>query len=212
MLLWSSIEVLENHVRNNQSIHYIISREIIWSGGDPTELWFRVNNTNMRFSRFEYALVTGLRFGRPKFDHNGAHDIPSKSFYSRVLKRKPILIGQLLERFNNKELGKEAADYVKVAKICFAYFVLFGIDSRKTIVAEWMWALVEDSKAFDVFPWGSYSYQILLHYLSNIRRKPTSAKRKSYHFYGFATAFLVSFNYFLSYFNLILLRFVVLLI
>lgn len=183
----------DNIVRCNKVIHYVISREIKWEGGDESELWFRINDTNLRFSRFEYALVTGLRFGASTFNPNGPHPINDDSFYSRILKKKPIYVLDLWDQFVSMKLGHNASDYVKVAKILFAYFVLFGYDCRKIIVAEWLWALVEDTEAWESFPWGSYSYQILLFYIKRIHTEHSggSNKRESYHFYGFSTAFLV---------------------
>lgn len=156
--------------RNNQVIHYVLSREVYRMERDRAEVWFYVNNKLIRFSRFEFALVTGLRFGKSKFDHNNPHDIPSKSTYTGVLRNKPILVTKLMVLFKEEKLGDEPADYLKVAKIIFAYCIVLGYDVAKTHVADWMWVLVEDSKAFDNFPWGSYSYQILLFYLDGIRK------------------------------------------
>lgn len=97
-------------------------------------------------------------------------------------------------KFIEKKIGKNLDDYIKVAKILFVYFVLIGKDPKRTMVADWMWVLVEDKEAWDSFPWGSYSYQVLLHYLKNIKTHLARKKRESYGIYGFTTTFMVSFK------------------
>lgn len=141
------LKLPENVVKCNQVMHYVISREIIVEGGDDSKMWFRINDVNLRFSRFEYALVTGLRFGASSFNPNEPHEIDDDSFYSWVPKKKSITMSDLWDRFERKKLGRNKEDYLKVAKVYLVYFEIFGYDSSKVIVAEWLWVLVEDKRA-----------------------------------------------------------------
>lgn len=179
------------------AIHYVITREIVLpnDGGDKTEISFYINNKRLRFRRFEFALITGLKFGGSSFNHNGNNPISQKSLYTREWENNKVCVDDLLTRFTGKKIGNNPDDYVKVAKILFVYFVLLGKDPKKTMVSDWMWILVEDEEAWDSFPWGSYSYQVLLHYLKKIKTHPAGTKRESYSLYGFTTTFLVSFKF-----------------
>ncbi|KAH6792938.1 hypothetical protein C2S52_003415 [Perilla frutescens var. hirtella] len=147
----------ENTVRCNQSIHHVVSRQIVFDDGDMTELWFRVNNKNLRFSREDHALVTGLRFGGSNFNPNENHRILDNYFYSRFLRKKKITVSNLWSQFIQRTLGRNASDYVKVVKILFVYYILFGFD--------------------------------IMHYINRIRTDVSLSQRKTYHLYGFITAF-----------------------
>lgn len=184
----------DNLYKSNASIHYVISREVIRQPpGDPTILWFKIGDKQIRFSRFEYALITGLRFGPSNFDPCDNHTIPEDSTYTRCLGNSPILANDLKTLFLDKNLNKGAkkSDYLKVAKVLLACHMLIAFDCTKTFVPEWLWILVEDKKRWESFPWGSYSYQILFQHLSNVRTCPNSGKSQGYHLNGFLTAFLV---------------------
>lgn len=130
--------------------------------------------------------MIGLRFGKTEFDPT-PHDILSKSFCTWVLNNRPVNVTELVERFRKKSLGREAADYLKVVNVIFAYFVIFGYDVAKTNIAYWMWVMVKDSKGFDSVTY-TKCFFITWHYQekANINPKATLP------FLRFATAFLVS--------------------
>ncbi|XP_057790704.1 uncharacterized protein LOC131007805 [Salvia miltiorrhiza] len=176
-----------------QVLHYVISRQMKFRNEDPSELWFCINGTPIRFSRFEFVLVTGLRFGGTSFTPYRRHAMPIDSFYTRVLNNKRILVSDLRDRFIAKDLGLLTEDYVKVAKILFVYNVLFGVEkSKPKHISEWLWVLIEDETTWESFPWGSYAFQKLLHFLKSIKKTTSSgtAKRESYTLFGFSTAFM----------------------
>ncbi|KAH6760405.1 hypothetical protein C2S51_017354 [Perilla frutescens var. frutescens] len=159
--------------RCNKAVHHFLTREILKDGGDQTELWFQIGKKRLRFSWYEYALICGLNFGPSNFDPHKAPKVRSSHFYGRVLRKKPITPGALRKKFNEKRgLGDDSNDYLKAAKVLFVSGVLLGMDSGNYI-PDWLWVLVEDEEKWESFPWGSYSYQRLLHYLNNI---PTARK------------------------------------
>ncbi|XP_057774878.1 uncharacterized protein LOC130993858 [Salvia miltiorrhiza] len=53
-------------------------------------------------------------------------------------------------------------------------------------VHDWVWALVEEDQKWSDFPWGSYSFQMLCHGMSVLKKHPNeiTGNRKTYHFYG----------------------------
>ncbi|KAL6561583.1 hypothetical protein OROMI_017184 [Orobanche minor] len=62
------------------------------------------------------------------------------------------------------------------------YALHVRVDSGKHIAEWWLWMLVEDQTRWESFPWGLYSYQILVTYLSDISTDPAGVDL-SYHFY-----------------------------
>lgn len=74
--------------------------------------------------------------------------------------------------------------YFKAKNILVAYSIIMYRD--KDVIELWVWALVEDLNTWYIFPWGSYSFQILCHGISVLKKNlnEIGIKRKVYHFYG----------------------------
>ncbi|KAH6794846.1 hypothetical protein C2S52_005323, partial [Perilla frutescens var. hirtella] len=175
--------------RCNKLVHYFIAREIVMKdGGDQTEMWFKIGRKKLRFSRFEYGLVCGLKFGASNFDHNKEYRIRSSYLYKRIFNGCQMSLDELKQSFITKKLGDDPEDYLKVAKILLVYYMLLGFEPSHTL-DDWIWVLIEKEEEWEAFPWGSYSYQSLLHFLSNIHTTPRGSKRPAYHIYGFSLAF-----------------------
>ncbi|XVF66596.1 hypothetical protein PTKIN_Ptkin10aG0050000 [Pterospermum kingtungense] len=84
------------------------------------------------------------------------------------------------------------ADALKVAKVLFVYCILFGVETRKSSVDRWVWTLVEEIDAWEAFPWGKYTYQMLMHYIEILPISTAEGRDSmSYHFYGFAMSLLI---------------------
>ncbi|KAH6831749.1 hypothetical protein C2S53_008368 [Perilla frutescens var. hirtella] len=96
----------------NNALHVLLSREVIIDGTEEHNIWFRVGETNIRFSPSEFALVTRLQFGGSDFDPSASHQISRRSFYSRELNKTPLRVKDLLERFRTYSLGNDLMDYV----------------------------------------------------------------------------------------------------
>ncbi|KAL6526844.1 hypothetical protein OROGR_015934 [Orobanche gracilis] len=56
---------------SNAALHALFSNEVVRPDAQADEFWFRIGHRLIRFSRFEYALVTGMRFGDSDFDIHG---------------------------------------------------------------------------------------------------------------------------------------------
>ncbi|KAH6796761.1 hypothetical protein C2S52_021315 [Perilla frutescens var. hirtella] len=117
----------------NNALHALLSREVIIDGAQEQDIWFRVGEINIRFSPSEFALVTGLQFGGSDFDPSASYEIPKTSFYYRVLKKTPLRVKDLLERFKTCSLGDDVMDYVMVVNVLFLHTMIFGYDQTHMI-------------------------------------------------------------------------------
>ncbi|XVF66429.1 hypothetical protein PTKIN_Ptkin10aG0035000 [Pterospermum kingtungense] len=171
-----------------------MARQVSRSGARDDEVWFRIRERFIKFSKYEFALVTGLRFGTSTFDPNGQHRPPLDGVYTtRVTKDATAkTVHGLWEKFKAGHYSDRGTNALKVAKVLFVYCILFGVETRKSSVDRWVWTLVEDTDAWEAFPWGKHTYQMLMHYIEIL---PVSAVEgrdsMSYHFYGFAMSLLV---------------------
>ncbi|KAL6536069.1 hypothetical protein OROHE_012913 [Orobanche hederae] len=154
----------KDHIAKSQKcICYVVSRQVE-GVPDPDEnsMWFKINGEVIRFSKVEFALVTGLRFGTSQFNPYEDHDIPETSLYTRLLKNEKITSIHLWNLFKSKDFHIEsAADCIKLCKVIIAAHVVLGNDPCNWKIPDWVWVLVEDEQAWDRFPWGSMSFQIL---------------------------------------------------
>ncbi|KAL3615212.1 hypothetical protein CASFOL_040873 [Castilleja foliolosa] len=175
----------------------MLRQQVIKEGADGDELWFLVGDTFARFSKYEYALVTGLRFGPTNFDPNADREIRKDGVYRKFIdphnkfSKKGVKYTFVLNLFNNppKELrrSKERESLLKIAKVLFVHGFLVAIDTRYRI-ANWVWPLVENENEWETFPWGAYSFQILMYRMKNAKVK--AGDKDNYHIYGFSHAFL----------------------
>ncbi|KAH6794692.1 hypothetical protein C2S52_005169 [Perilla frutescens var. hirtella] len=168
---------------NGRALHALISREITIPGAPAHEVWFRINESHIRFSFPEYTLVTGFRFGSSTFDPNAEHNHSNVGVFRRFCGGNDLSILELWNIFCGKDRRPSKKitpdDYLKVANILALYFFACGYDTSRK-VDSFAWVLVDDLEAWNRIPWGAYTYPILLHYIA---RLPRSTPRK-YHFYG----------------------------
>ncbi|KAL6558385.1 hypothetical protein OROMI_018735 [Orobanche minor] len=165
--------------RSGKVLHYMISRQVTARPGlDKTSLWFKVKGKVLRFSRVEFVLISGLKFGPAKTNPYMMNDkIPVDSVYARLLDSIPILPVNLRTKFidkkfkvNKVEVKGSEADYLKLEKVLMASMYVVGLDPNKTKIPNWMWALVEDDEAWEQFPWGSLSYQFLIGQINAVKK------------------------------------------
>ncbi|KAH6776223.1 hypothetical protein C2S52_013784 [Perilla frutescens var. hirtella] len=148
----------------SKALHELLAHEIRVPGVSIYEIWFHISGKNIRFSPSEYALVTGFLFGASDFDPTANHDPSDIGVYQRVCRGQPISLQTLYTRFSNHEI-EDHNDNVKVAQIIALYFFALAYDERR-IVDNFIWVLVDDEDAWNKFPWGSYTYQALMHYIN----------------------------------------------
>ncbi|KAL6538343.1 hypothetical protein OROGR_012331 [Orobanche gracilis] len=149
--------------RSGKALHFMISRQVTPKPDlDQTAIWFKVQGRVLRFSRVEFALITGLKFGPAKINpYTLSEKVSGESVYARLLEGKPISPADLRTKFVNKQFkvnkvvvkGTET-EYLKLAKVLMASMFVVGLDTNKTKIPTWMWVLVEDDEAwiYEVIP------------------------------------------------------------
>ncbi|KAL6534961.1 hypothetical protein OROGR_013636 [Orobanche gracilis] len=178
---------------SNAALHALFSNEVVRPDAQADEFWFRIGRRLIRFSRFEYALVTGMRFGDSDFDIHGDDVHIEGSVYDRypILSSGGQMLDRIRDRFATGYFRQQSGDALKVAKVLCVSYLLFGFDGGKHIADRWLWTLVEDHTRWESFPWGGYSYQILVTYLREIPIEVPAGLDPSYHFYGNIYAIMI---------------------
>ncbi|KAL6494097.1 hypothetical protein OROGR_032006 [Orobanche gracilis] len=178
---------------SNAALHALFSNEVVRPDAQTDEFWFRIGHRLIRFSRFEYALVTGMRFGDSDFDIHGDDVHIEGSVYDRypILSSGGQMLDRICDRFATGYFRQQSGDTLKVAKVLCVSYLLFGFDGGKHIADRWLWTLVEDQTRWESFPWGGYSYQILVTYLREIPIEVPAGLDPSYHFYGNIYAIMI---------------------
>ncbi|KAL6540692.1 hypothetical protein OROMI_024575 [Orobanche minor] len=78
--------------RSGKALHFMISRQVTpKSELDQTALWFKLQGRVLRFSRAEFTLITGLKFGPAKINPYMLREkVSGDSVYARLLGGKAI--------------------------------------------------------------------------------------------------------------------------
>ncbi|KAL6561068.1 hypothetical protein OROGR_003788 [Orobanche gracilis] len=144
---------------SNVALHALFSNEVVRPDAQADEFWFRIGRRLIRFSRLEYALVTGMRFGDSDFDIHGDDVHIEGSVYDRypILSSGGQMLDRIRDRFATGYFRQQSGDALKVAKV--------GPDSMGELSM------------------GGYSYQILVTYLREIPIEVPAGLDPSYHFY-----------------------------
>lgn len=169
--------------KHNMALHHVISRAI---ESDDEFIWFHMCGQRVCFTVPEFALITGLNFGRSSFDPTDEYDVTNVEAYRAFCDTdRPMTIGNLIGRVTDLNNGVHDDDgllHLRAALVCVAHSTICGSDRY---VEAWMWALVDDLAAFNKFPWGAYSYKVLKHYTEHC------GVGHKYHYYGPAWALYV---------------------
>ena len=183
-------------------VHRLLLRELHHNGPED-EMRFLLGNRTVRFSKVEFCLITGLKFGvipdTASYDdmvvQNGIHD---RYFQGRAIEFQEV--GAVLR------IGVFQSQYdaVKLSLLFLLNRILMGVDERFKVPA-WQFRLVEDLDTFDAFPWGAYVYRRSIHGYMHALDSPREAARQarqanegvdtiehSYNIYGLTHALLVS--------------------
>ncbi|KAL3637713.1 hypothetical protein CASFOL_018161 [Castilleja foliolosa] len=166
-IFWHFLRFDLNAYHNGKVLLALLSREVTVSGAAECERWYRFGGRNNRFGKVEYAAITGLRFGASDFNTDSSDHLPYENGVYRLHFDGTAVYGDhLLEKFEEC-FFTEPEEAVKVALVLFAHFFFFAADDRTTIPL-WLWTLVEMEEQYADFPWGSYTFQRLSHYLTAI--------------------------------------------
>ncbi|KAL6527374.1 hypothetical protein OROGR_016464 [Orobanche gracilis] len=160
---------------SNAALHALFSNEVVRPDAQADEFWFRIGRRLIRFSRFEYALVTGMRFGDSDFDIHGDDVHIEGSVYDRypILSSGGQMLDRIRDRFATGYFRQQSGDALKVTKVLCVSYLLFGPDSLGELSM------------------GGYSYLILVTYLREIPIEVPAGLDPSYHFYGNIYAIMI---------------------
>ncbi|KAK2658325.1 hypothetical protein Ddye_004858 [Dipteronia dyeriana] len=129
-------------------IHRLLLRKL--HHNSPTdEMHFMLGTQSVRFSKVEFYLITGLRFGV----------VPETTMYAAVEngiheRYSPGAEEVSLEQIKGVVTGTDFGQAYNPVKLCLLYmlnWILMGVDDRFKIPV-WQFRLVEDLDAFDTFP------------------------------------------------------------
>ncbi|KAK3222672.1 hypothetical protein Dsin_009697 [Dipteronia sinensis] len=165
-------------------VHRLLLRELHHNG--PTdEMRFMLGKHNVFFSKVEFCLITGLKFGA----------IPDTTLYEDVENgihqryfggRELVSFTELQARIEQGQC-QEQFDAVKLCLLLMVNCVSTGLDERD-FVPIWQMLLVDNLDVFNVFPWGSHVYK----YFTFGFKKALHSRNERYNIYGFAYELLVS--------------------
>lgn len=203
--------LLDMHQEMNFSagiVHRMLLRELNHDGPED-EMRFLLGKHTVRFSKVEFCVITGLKFGiipdpaSYEMVQNGIHD---RYFQGRVVENED------LKAVLRSGVFEQQYDAVKLSLLFLLNWILMGVDERHKIPL-WQFQLVEDLDAFDAFPWGAYVYRRtisgLKHALDGPRQRSeqrqqeqaTDNTTETYNIYGLVHALLVRIYNLQPYFN-----------
>lgn len=173
-----------------------MAREIRVEGAGEYELWFGIGRSKIRFSKREFCLVTGLKFGCLSNIINEEYESVDGGIHERYFNNNPDLLVKALHEAFMKVEFKNKKDALKMALVLFVELILMGQDYRHK-VSRWLLRLVEDLRAFNRFPWGEYIFKMTFNYIKQAFRNPREGKTVArYNLYGFPTSFQVCYKHF----------------
>ncbi|XP_055960679.1 uncharacterized protein LOC130015131 [Mercurialis annua] len=165
-------------------IHSILLREVHYP--DMSELWFNFGSRNMRFSLYEFGLVSGLVCGGDESRFSNYCD--GGIFYGKFFGDDNRITRQVIEAKFNDAVWDNDDDAVKFAKLYFVQCFLLG--SLESTLVDSRFIHLLDCPDFDDFPWGKYSFQLFVQSTKNKLWTFLQASKQStfYRLYGFPHA------------------------
>ncbi|KAK2654908.1 hypothetical protein Ddye_007960 [Dipteronia dyeriana] len=136
-------------------IHRLLLREVHHI--EPSnKMHFMLGNQDVRFSKVEFCLITGLRF-------KDAQDTSQYTIVDNGIQQKIYFGGR--NEISSWELNyvlsqdqlHQAYDSVKLCLPYMLNWILMGLDERVKIQVS-QFQLMEDLDAFNTFPWGAHVY------------------------------------------------------
>ena len=140
-----------NTVFSSKVVHNLLSREIIIDGTGDSKLYFGIGWRRLKFSKYEFYLLTGLKFERrsnfPTYNNN----IVKGGVHERYWPNKKVDVTILQNRLCEQDVSFDhRADPLKMVLSLFIERFLFDTNYKK-IVSPWLFTLVEDLEQFNSF-------------------------------------------------------------
>ena len=138
---------------SGQIVHGVVLRRVAGQGvKDLDGLSFLIGCDVAQFTRQDFCLITGLRFGEVPEVSSGESD--EIRLQKRYFIDEGITCNALEEAFMRCTVED---DIYKLALVYFAELVVLGRDKHLNININYL-TLVEDLDAFNRYPWGSVSF------------------------------------------------------
>ncbi|GJU35261.1 phospholipase-like protein [Tanacetum coccineum] len=154
-----------------QLTHLILQTQVFHDPPTPDEMWFDIGGHKIRFSRKEFCLVTGLRFGSDSHILPWVAGMSNNPFKDRMFPNIPsgqlVKLSDIVTIFDDMHPSVPMDDHDAV-RICLLMLLHMGFLGRQpiNIVRDELLMLVEDLDSWNLFPWGSYVWQFTFPQLS----------------------------------------------
>ncbi|KAI9159879.1 hypothetical protein LWI28_002789 [Acer negundo] len=181
-------------------VHRLLIRELHHDGPED-EMRFLLGRHSVRFSKVEFCLITGLKFG--ELPDMSTYDMVENGIHQRYFEGRDEVEYAELKVVLRIGVFSEQYDAVKLCLLYMLNWILMGLDEREKVPV-WQFRLVEDLDAFDAFPWGAHVYRQSIygfkHALDGRRRRFEQRQRRkgvdvhtteTYNIYGLMHALLI---------------------
>ncbi|KAI9191237.1 hypothetical protein LWI28_005560 [Acer negundo] len=136
-------------------VHRLLIRELHHDGPE-NEMRFLLGKHLVRFSKVEFCLITGLKFGQ--LPDTSTYDVVQNGIHQRYFEgRDEVEFGELRAVVRTGGFA-EQYDAVKLCLLYMLNWILMGLDEREKVPL-WQFRLIENLDAFDAFPWGAHVYR-----------------------------------------------------
>ncbi|KAM3203465.1 hypothetical protein P3L10_031091 [Capsicum annuum] len=177
-------------------VYGLLKGRIMYAGDDGgpkegrnnmDEVWINYYGMPVCFGLKEFAIVTGLRYDRPK--EVAIKKTPHKGSNKRKVKNDGLLgiigpsykVKNLIADLKNKDIPKHYGE--KLCLVWFVHSVLLARDVKKVIERDLL-VLADDFGKFNDYTWGYDSYYLTVKYLLKKQKPKTTT------LYGFPWAFM----------------------
>ncbi|XP_060669821.1 uncharacterized protein LOC107434762 isoform X2 [Ziziphus jujuba] len=173
---------------SGQLVHHLLCRRVV--SNNPEVLEFNFGGSGVRFTKWEFALISGLKFCR----YPSMYDMQiskGKELLTRLLDDRTDLKLPELEQIFKGTHFVDDWDAVRIALLYFLVHGVLGMDPRVQINRKFI-DLVADIEVFNSYPWGILSYNETINSFHNAfqhRGRAVKNKSQSYDLKGFPLAF-----------------------
>lgn len=108
-----------------------------------------------------------LRFEDSSFEPYQTHIPPADGVYKGILEGELINPEDLRDKFVEEKFNEASKAVLKMSKALILCFLLMNMDFKR-VIDDWVWELVEDMDQWESFPYGKYTFQLLLYYMDRI--------------------------------------------
>ncbi|KAK3184857.1 hypothetical protein Dsin_032143 [Dipteronia sinensis] len=136
-------------------VHWLLMRELHHDGPED-EMRFMLGHHSVRFSKVEFCLITGLKFG--VIPDTTTYQTVQNGIHERYFEGREEVEYEHLKVVLLRGIFDQQYDAVKLCLLYMLNWILMGVDKRETVPV-WQFKLVEDLEAFDAFPWGAHVYR-----------------------------------------------------